>query len=52
VLQEKVLRHAEELFKEADVNCDGKLSSDELRQMLLLVRHSRTCVEAAHMQRT
>lgn len=40
VLQEKVLRHAEELFKQGDTNCDGKLSSDELRELLLLVRTS------------
>ncbi|EIE24243.1 FAD/NAD(P)-binding domain-containing protein [Coccomyxa subellipsoidea C-169] len=34
--QERVLRHAEELFEQGDANHDGMLSSDELQQLLLL----------------
>lgn len=36
-VQERVLRHAEELFEQGDANHDGMLSSDELQQLLLLV---------------
>ncbi len=35
--QERVLRHAEELFEQGDANHDGMLSSEELQQLLLLV---------------
>ncbi|CAL8462201.1 g1732 [Coccomyxa elongata] len=34
--QERVLRHAEELFEQGDANHDGMLSSEELQQLLLL----------------
>ena len=36
-IQEKVLRHAEELFEEGDENKDGRLSSAELQALLLKV---------------
>ena len=35
--QEKVLRHAEELFEEGDENKDGRLSSAELQALLIKV---------------
>ena len=31
--------HAEELFEEGDTNHDGKLSSDELQELLMKVWH-------------
>ena len=37
-MQEKVLRHAEELFEEGDTNHDGKLSSLELQALLIKVK--------------
>ena len=36
-LQEKIFSHAEELFEEGDTDHDGKLSSEELQDLLLKV---------------
>ena len=36
-VQEKVFSHAEELFEEGDTNHDGKLSSEELQDLLMRV---------------
>ena len=36
-MQEKVFSHAEELFEEGDTNHDGKLSSEELQDLLMRV---------------
>ena len=36
-VQEKVLRHAGELFEEGDTNHDGKLTSTELQALLIKV---------------
>lgn len=36
-VQEKVFSHAEELFEEGDTNHDGKLSTEELQDLLMRV---------------
>ena len=36
-MQEKMFSHAEELFEEGDINHDGKLSSEELQDLLMRV---------------
>ncbi len=51
MVQEKVLQHAEELFVQGDTNCDGKLASDELRELLLLVRRPPTERMPVHIHR-
>ena len=42
-LQEKVFSHAEELFEEGDTNHDGKLSTDELQDLLM-----RVCLQSLY----
>ena len=48
-VQEKVLRHAEELFEEGDTNHDGKLTSTELQALLIKVDLACSFFPLAHI---
>ena len=48
-VQEKVLRHAEELFEEGDTNHDGKLTSTELQALLIKVDPACSFFPLAHI---